>query len=116
IQYIFGHTDATTGFLGFVRPQDGDAEGWSPINVGWQLRGGSFQRLDRTRSRMRNHRDPDTGWTARMEVDLTDRTGRTMQADGTAVSHICEHGAGSNALMRWEYDGTTGWGEDQDVW
>jgi hypothetical protein len=29
---------------------------------------------------------------------------------------MCEHGAGSNALMRWEYDGKTGWGEDQDGW
>ena len=25
IQYIFGHTDDQTGFLSFVRPQDGDA-------------------------------------------------------------------------------------------
>lgn len=116
IQYIFGHADASTGFLGFVRPQDGDADGWSPVNVGWLLRDGSFQRLDKARSRMRNFRDPDTGWTSRMEVGVTDRTGRTMQAEGTAVSHICEHGAGSNALMRWDFDGATGWGEDQDVW
>ncbi len=27
IQYIFGHTDGQTGFLSFVRPQDGDAVG-----------------------------------------------------------------------------------------
>lgn len=114
IQYIFGHTDATTGFLGFVRPQDGNAKGWSPMNVGWLLKDGIFQRLDRTKSRMRTFRDPVTGWNAHMEVDMTDVTGRSMQAEGFAVSHVCEHAAGSNALMRWEYDGKIGWGEDQD--
>jgi hypothetical protein len=116
IEYIFGHTGARTGFLGFVRPQDGDAAGWSPLNVGWLLRDGEFQRLDADRSKMRNFRDPRTGWSAHMLVDLTDVTGRTMQAEGFTVSHMCEQGAGSNALMRWEYDGEIGWGEDQDGW
>ncbi|HVW42421.1 MAG TPA: hypothetical protein VHC18_13825 [Amycolatopsis sp.] len=116
IQYIFGHTDSETGFLGFVRPQDGDAKGWSPMNVGWLLRDGQFQRLDPARSRMRDYRDPATGWSAHMQAELTDVTGRTMEAEGFAVSHMCEHGAGSNALMRWEYDGKIGWGEDQDGW
>lgn len=116
IQYIFGHTGASTGFLSFVRPQDGDAQGWSPLNVGWLLRDGQFERLDRTTSRMRNFRDPLTGWSAHMQVELTDVTGRTMEAEGFTVSHMCEHGAGSNALMRWEYEGMIGWGEDQDGW
>jgi hypothetical protein len=116
IQYIFGHTDAQTGFLSFVRPQDGDAAGWSPMNVGWLLLDGEFQRLDKTRSRMRNFRDPETGWSAHMQVELVDVAGRRMEAEGFAVSHMCENGAGSNALMRWEYDGKIGWGEDQDGW
>lgn len=116
IQYIFGHTDERTGFLSFVRPQDGDAQGWSPMNVGWLLKDGAFQRLDAERSRMRNFRDPDTGWSAHMQVDLVDVTGRSMQAEGFTLSHMCEEGAGSNALMRWEYDGKIGWGEDQDGW
>jgi hypothetical protein len=116
IQYIFGHTDGDWGFLSFVRPQDGDAAGWSPMNVGWLLKDGVRQRLDKARSKMRNYRDPTTGWSAHMEVDLTDVTGRSMQAEGFTVSHMCEHGAGSNALMRWEYEGRIGWGEDQDGW
>jgi hypothetical protein len=115
IQYIFGHTDDRTGFLSFVRPQDGDAAGWSPLNVGWLLKDGEFQRLDKTRSRMRNYRDPATGWSAHMEVELVDRTGRSMQAEGLSVAHMCEEQTGSNALMRWEYDGKLGWGEDQDT-
>ena len=116
IQYIFGHTDAATGFLSFVRVQDGDAAGWSPMNVGWLLQDGVFQRLDKTRSRMRNFRDPHTGWSAHMEVDLIDVTGRQMQAEGFGVSYMSEGGTGANALMRWEYDGKIGWGEDQDGW
>jgi hypothetical protein len=116
IQYIFGHTEGHTGFLGFVRPQDGDADGWSPMHVGWLLKDGVFERLDGTHSRMMNFRDPDTGWGAHMLVHLEDRSGRSMDAEGFAVSHISEHGAGSNALMRWEYDGRIGWGEDQDGW
>jgi hypothetical protein len=116
IQYIFGHTDHQTGFLSFVRPQDGDADGWSPLNVGWLLKNGEFQRLDKARSRMRNYRDPTTGWSAHMEVELVDRGGRSMEAEGFSVSHMCEQATGSNALMRWEYDGKIGWGEDQDGW
>jgi hypothetical protein len=116
IQYIFGHTDDQTGFLSFVRPQDGDARGRSPLNMGWLLKDGRFTRLDKSRSWMRNWRDKDTGWSQHMEVMLVDEEGRTMEAEGFTVSHMCEHGNGSNALMRWEYDGKTGWGEDQDGW
>lgn len=116
IQYIFGHTGAETGFLSFVRPQDGDAAGWSPLNMGWLLKDGVFQRLDTTKSKMRNFRDPKTGWSAHMQCILVDVTGRSMEAEGFAVSHMCEHATGSNALMRWEYDGKVGWGEDQDGW
>ncbi|WP_245717786.1 hypothetical protein [Nocardia miyunensis] len=99
-----------------MRPQDGNAEGWSPLNVGWLLRDGEFQRLDKTKSVMRNYRDPRTGWSAHMQVELVDVTGRAMQAEGFTVSHMCENGTGSNALMRREFDGKIGWGEDQDVW
>jgi hypothetical protein len=99
-----------------VRPQDGDARGWSPLNMGWLLKDGRFVRLDKTQSRMRNYRDPKTGWSGHMDVYAVDLEGRTMEAEGFAVSHMCERGAGSNALMRWEFEGQTGWGEDQDGW
>jgi hypothetical protein len=29
---------------------------------------------------------------------------------------MSEAGYGTNSLMRWEFDGWIGWGEDQDVW
>lgn len=116
IQYMFGHSDATTGFLGFLRPQDGDEAGWSPVHVGWLLKDSEFGRLDAGRSRMRVYRDPDTGLTSHMEVELADRDGRTMRVEGMAMSRIAERGAGGHSLMRWDMDGRIGWGEDQDVW
>jgi hypothetical protein len=117
IQYIFGHAaDGQTGFLSFVRPQDGDALGRSPLNMGWLLKDGVFARLDKTQSWMRNYRDKDTGWSQHMEVKLVDQDGRSMEAEGFTVSHMCEHATGSNALMRWEFEGKIGWGEDQDGW
>lgn len=116
IQYIFGHTGPDTGFLAFVRVADGDAEGWSPLNHGWLLRDGRFELLDKSTSVMKNYRDPRTGWSAHMQVQLTDVTGRTMAVEGHSVSHICADGGGSTALMRWDLDGGIGWGEDQDIW
>ena len=116
IQYVFGHVDATTGFLGFARPQEGDAKGWAPVHVGWQLRDGHFERLDAVRSRLRDWRDPATGWTAHIELELVDRTGRIMDVEGVATSRIAESGDTAHSLMRWEIDGQVAWGEDQDIW
>ena len=84
--------------------------------MGWLLKDGRFVRLDKTKSWMRNYRDKDTGWSQHMEALLVDQEGRSMEAEGFSVSHMCEHGGGSNALMRWEYEGKIGWGEDQDGW
>jgi hypothetical protein len=84
--------------------------------MGWLLKDGRFTRLDKTKSWMKNWRSPETGWSEHMDVLLADDEGRSMEAEGFTVSHMCEHGGGSNALMRWEYDGKTGWGEDQDGW
>ncbi|KKC25233.1 hypothetical protein [Sphingomonas sp. SRS2] len=116
VQYIFGHSDDQTGFLSFVRPQDGDAEGRSPLNTGWLLKDGRFGWIDKSRSWARVWRDRDTGWTRHMEVLVTDEEGRRLEAEGLAMSHMCEHGGGANTLMRWEYEGKVGWGEDQDRW
>ncbi len=117
IDYIFGHApDGQSGFLGFVRVADADASGWAPMNAGWLLRDGKFGTLDKAKSRMINFRDPKTGWNQHMQVVLGDDLGRTMEAEGFAVSTMSEAGYGTNQLMRWEFDGLTGWGEDQDVW
>ncbi len=116
IQYIFGHADGDSGFLGFIRPQDGSADGWSPMNGGYLLREGIYGSLDPAASRTRVFRDPVTGWASHMQVELADQLGRTMTIEGMAVSRMSEHGYGTNQLFRWDFDGKIGWGEDQDVW
>lgn len=116
IQYIFGHADGNSGFLGFVRPQDGDAAGWSPMNGGYLLRDGHYASLDKSQCRMKALRDPNSGWCSHMLVELVDVEGRRMEVEGMAVSRMSEAGYGTNQLFRWEFDGLIGWGEDQDVW
>ena len=116
IQYIFGHSVPRTGFLAIARVADGDAAGFAPLNHGWLLRDGRSERMDKSVSRMKNYRDPLTGWSSHMDVHLVDLTGRVMDTEGFTVSHICERGGGSTALMRWDLDGEIGWGEDQDIW
>lgn len=60
---------------------------------------------------MKNYRNPETGWSSHMQVQLADLHGRAMEVEGFAVSHICERGGGSTALMRWDLDGQIGWGK-----
>ena len=116
IQYIFGHRPDGTGFLGFARLQDADADGWAPMNAGWIRRDGEFGTLDASQSRMRSFRNPKTGWCTHMQVELVDELGREMVSEGFTVSTMSEAGYGVNQLMRWDIDGGIGWGEDQDVW
>jgi len=53
-------------------------------------------------------------------VEAIDERGRPLEALGTTVSRqvftaypdmFCW-----NSLARWDFDGTVGWGEDQDIW
>ncbi len=86
------------------------------MNGGYLLRDGIYGNLDAAKSRMRTFRDPGTGWSSFMQVELTDQLGRHMTIEGFSVSRMSEAGYGTNQLMRWDFDGKVGWGEDQDVW
>src|SRR3546814_20948520 len=68
------------------------------------------------RSRMRSFRNPKTGWSTHMQVELVDEHGRDMVREGFVVSTMSEAGYGVHQLMRWDIDGRIGWGEDKDVW
>lgn len=116
IQYVFGHVDARTGFLSFLRVSHGNASGWVPVSVGWVLRDGEFRQVDPSASRALVFRDPVTGWSSHIVLELVDVDGRQMSAEGHAVSWMSENQTGANALMRWDVDGKIAWGEDQDGW
>ncbi len=54
-----------------------------------------------------------------MTITATDMDGRTLHAVGEPVSRmiINRHSfIDINSLVRWDLDGTTAWGEDQDMW
>ena len=51
-----------------------------------------------------------------MLLSLHDQDGRSMEVEGFSVSAFSENGHSVYQLMRWEFDGKIGWGEDQDIW
>lgn len=117
IQYIFGTADEKSGFLAFLRPQEGDETGWSPMNHGYLLRDGECIQL--ATGKLLDFRDPDTGFGDHYRFEATDEKGRELVADGYAVSRISDAssgGSGAHSLVRWAFDGKVGWGEDQDIW
>ena len=64
-------------------------------------------------------RDDEHGWITQARLAARDTLGRTLHAIGTAVSRmvINRHTfIDIHSPVRWEMDGATGWGEDQDMW
>ncbi|MDP6691817.1 MAG: hypothetical protein QF384_20145 [Alphaproteobacteria bacterium] len=111
--YITGMADPSTGFLAVtnVRPE-GDHVAYGFLrtagrNIG--LAGGE----------RKVERDPDTGITRRIELRLEDQQGREVMAIGEPVSSIVINRhtfIDINSLVRWDLDGETAWGEEQDMW
>lgn len=112
--YITGMTDPDTGFLAVtnVSPEGEKAA------YGFLRRNGRTVPLaEGTRTGERN---PATGHSSTVRLDLTDQEGRRMIAEGEAVSRIVinRHSfIDINSLVRWDCgaDGIA-WGEEQDMW
>lgn len=111
--YVTGISDARNGFLAMSDPtQPGE-----PVNHGFLLRDGVVQPWASGRREATSC--PDNGWTTSLQIDATDVTGRVLKARGHPVSRIVinRHSfIDVNSLVRWEIDGETAWGEDQDIW
>lgn len=56
--------------------------------------------------------DPTTGWPVHLAIEAVDDRGRHLAVEGEAVSRHWK-GHGGDSLVRWHWDGVTGWGEDQ---
>ncbi|MES2481289.1 MAG: hypothetical protein V4609_04755 [Pseudomonadota bacterium] len=111
--YVTGMADENTGFLLMSDPQ----RPGEPMTHGFLLRDGQAAHLV---SGSRNG-DYDTteGWMRSLKVEGTDALGRSFVANGVAQSRIVlnRHSfIDMNSLVRWELDGQTAWGEDQDIW
>jgi hypothetical protein len=64
-------------------------------------------------------RDPTTKWVTGMIIDATDEQGRSLRAEGRALSRMILPGATSiciNTSIEWTINGAVVNGEDQDVW
>ncbi len=111
--YVTGAMDEAHGFLA-VTATTAEAD---PVAYGFLRRDGRTVGIaggERTVTR-----DPREGWIERIEVDAIDNDGRPLHAVGEPVSRmiINRHTfIDINSLVRWDVDGTVGWGEDQDMW
>lgn len=64
-------------------------------------------------------RDGEHGWVISIVIDAVDSEGRRLHAVGEPVSRIIVNRhtfIDINSLVRWDLNGETGWGEDQDMW
>lgn len=111
--YVTGVADADHGFLAVTNA----AAEADPIAYGFLRRGGRTSPLRGGERRV--VRDPAHGWIARIELRAQDVDGRELRAVGEPVSRIVVNRhtfIDVNSLVRWELDGATAWGEDQDMW
>jgi hypothetical protein len=64
-------------------------------------------------------RDPLENWITAMRIEAVDVEGRELLAEGIAESRMflnVPRGVTVNSSLRWSINGTTGYGEDQDIW
>ena len=110
--YVTGAAGADHGFLAVTstRP-DRD-----PVAYGFLRRDGRTVSLAGGERRVERHPE---GWVASVTIEATDAEGRRLRAVGEPVSRILVNRhtfIDVNSLVRWDLDGETAWGEDQDMW
>ena len=112
VGYPFATADERNGWLLYTRPTVVDDRPSDELSTGYLLRDGEYGHL--VSGHRRTWLDPRTRWIRRIEVEAVDEHGRELHATGELVSH---HGAdpisSGTGLFLWEWDGLTGWGEDQ---
>lgn len=111
--YVTGAASADHGFLAVTNVDDDK----NPIAYGFLRRDGRTLPLRHGERHL--VRDPVEHWVTRIEMRAEDAEGRELIAIGEPASRIILNRhtfIDINSLMRWEIDGETAWGEDQDMW
>lgn len=112
VGYAFGTADERNGWLLYTRPTVAEDVASDELSTGYLLRDGHYGHL--VSGRRRTWLDPDTRWIRRIDLEATDEHGRDLAASGTLVArHGEERVSSGTGLFTWEWDGLTGWGEDQ---
>jgi len=112
VGYPFATADHRNGWLLYTRPTIVDGVASDELSTGYLLRDGEYGHL--VEGRRRTWLDPDTRWIRRIELEAVDEHGRELRATGELVSrHGADPVSSGTGLFLWEWDGLTGWGEDQ---
>ena len=111
--YVTGASDPDNGFLAVtnVRPEG------EVVAYGFLRRDG--QTVSLASGTRQVERDPHEGWIIRITIDAVDTSGRHLVAVGEPASRIIVNRhtfIDINSLVRWDMNGATAWGEDQDMW
>lgn len=112
-----GYCHATAGADSAFLSISVERKGHDGVLTGYLMRDGEWAKLaSGTRQVTRDAK----GRPAQIRLDAIDERGRPLEAIGTTVSRqvftaypdmFCW-----NSLTQWDFDGTTAWGEDQDIW
>jgi hypothetical protein len=111
--YVTAAATPDHGFLAVTDVRDGE----ETIAYGFLRRDGETVGLASGTRRV--ERDPHHGWVTEVAIEAVDGTGRGLTAVGQPVSRIIVNRhtfIDINSLVRWDLDGETAWGEDQDMW
>ncbi len=112
VGYPFATASETEGWLAYTRPAVVDGTPSDELSTGYLLRDGITAHL--VKGRRRTWLDSAKRWIRRIELEAVDELGRELSAAGELVAR---HGAAPTSsgtgLFRWEWDGLSGWGEDQ---
>ena len=112
IGYIFGTESADEMFLAYTLPCIFDNGARDFLTTGYLVRDGKYGLL--VDGHRRCEFDPEMGWMRKIWLEAIDEHGRALSAVGELVSHHGERGQGS-AYFHWEWDGASGYGEDQST-
>jgi hypothetical protein len=110
-------TAAASADHGFLAVTNTERTGADPVSYGFLRRDGRTVGLASGERVVQ--RDAARGHVLRVTIDATDQDGRTLRAVGVPVSRMIVNRhtfIDINSLVRWDIDGETGWGEDQDMW
>jgi hypothetical protein len=110
IGYVFGTQDADEMFLAYTLPCIYDGAGRDFVTTGYLVRDGRYGLL--VDGNRRCQFDPEMGWMSKIWLEAVDEHGRELSAVGELISHHGERGQGTG-YFRWEWDGASGYGEDQ---
>lgn len=108
IGYFFGTASETDAFLVYTMLIEGEEDRGDFTNTGYLLRDGVYAHL--VEGKRECLVDPESGYIWRIEYHGVDTLGRKLDVVGEEMS---KHGRHSAGLFHWEWNGASGWGENQ---